>query len=158
LAYDYSEANCVKGGIILIDEPSVTYGRFPFTYIMTEKITGFDETIRSMTGVFKDLEPGDYELSVTDLYGCEETKEFTVESSEDCDQMSFTPNGDGVDDSYFVEGHGDVSIYDRNGNLQYQLQAPGYWEGVNLNNEPLKTGYYLIVVNEQVVNGVTLIR
>lgn len=159
LAYDQNDASCAKDGIIVIDESTILHGKFPFTYYLSDEKTGLQVGSTSMTGIFKNLPPASYALHVRDSYGCEGIYQgIQIFSTEDCAQISFTPNGDGNNDAFYIAESGMAEIYDRTGRLQTKIQIPGYWDGTDLNHQPLSTGYYLVVINEQKSQGITLIR
>ena len=79
---------------------------------------------------------------------------------------SFTPNGDGINDTWNLDfsmyGSAQLSIYSKWGNLVYQINSDIIsWDG-NYNNMPLPSGTYYYIL--QLENGadqngpVTIVR
>ena len=75
----------------------------------------------------------------------------------DCESY-FSPNGDGVADSYFIENTGKTTIYDRSGCLVKSMPTPAYWDGTNEKGEIAAPGIYFLIANEDSQKTVTLIR
>ena len=107
--------------------------------------------------------PGTYYVNVSDAQGKFGTVEFeiTAETTENCGlhiYSGITPNGDGINDEWIIDGietysENVVYIHDRWGNLIWD--APNYnnqtivWKGTNNNNKlmPAGTYFYLIELN-----------
>ena len=70
----------------------------------------------------------------------------------------FSPNGDGVADSYFIDNTGKTAIYDRSGDLVKSMPTPAYWDGTNEKGELAAPGIYFLIANEDSQKTVTLIR
>lgn len=70
----------------------------------------------------------------------------------------FSPDGDGNFDTYYIEEEGSVKIFDMDGALVRELQAPGHWDGLKNNGSPVGIGYYAIVVNGKKVIRISLVR
>lgn len=60
----------------------------------------------------------------------------------------FSPNGDGVSDTYYIPYAGKADIYDRNGKHIKTLTTPAFWDGTNNGGELLPPGIYFLNVNE----------
>ncbi len=117
------------------------------------------------------LSEGDYSVSVTDNYGCMRVFNFFVPSSElECISIpnSFTPNDDGVNDTWVVRNiflypGNSVKIFNRWGNLLYEASPyspewDGTYDGKPL---PAETYYYIINLNNGTApftGTVTIIR
>lgn len=86
---------------------------------------------------------------------------------------AFTPNGDGVNDYFYVSGEGidpdkfEMLIYNRFGNLIFKSVTPfDYWDGYNSDGSLAPTGIYVYKItvydldgNRTIYEGtVTLIR
>ena len=80
-----------------------------------------------------------------------------ISKNTDCKDKVLSPDNDGIGDAYFIEQSGQASIYDRNGTLIKALPTPAFWDGTDSNSQPLPTGVYLIVVNNQQIQ-VTIVR
>jgi hypothetical protein len=72
--------------------------------------------------------------------------------------LIFTPNGDNDNDSYYINYHGAVKIYNRAGLLIKELQGPTLWDGTDLKGLELPIGSYIIQYNDDTILNVTLIR
>jgi gliding motility-associated-like protein len=105
---------------------------------------------------------GKVELTVTDLNGCTATQTINVTSY--CTDIkmgnTFTPNADGVNDTWTIEGldnSATVKIYNRSGSLL--LYSRGYtepWDGTYKGSKlPAGTYYYIInaKAGTQVLSG-----
>jgi gliding motility-associated-like protein len=114
-------------------------------------------------------ESGDYTVTVTDKNGCTATVTMYFEFIDVCITNYFTPNGDGVLDTW---GPGCTSIYDdltfdifdRYGRVVAKLRAGQKWDGMYHGKE-LPTGDYWYVVklndsnnNQEFVGHFTLYR
>jgi gliding motility-associated-like protein len=75
----------------------------------------------------------------------------------DCD-AAFSPNGDGVNDTYYVENVGKTIIYDKFGTIINSLTTPAYWDGRKASGEMAPPGIYFIITNESQQKMVTLVR
>jgi gliding motility-associated-like protein len=121
------------------------------------------------TNTFIYYESGDYTVTVTDSNGCIATVTMYFEFIDVCITNYFTPNGDGVLDTW---GPGCTSIYedltfdifDRYGRVVATLRAGQKWDGMYHGKE-LPTGDYWYVVklndsnnNQEFVGHFTLYR
>lgn len=94
--------------------------------------------------VFEDLFRGTHVIDVRDKNGCGiTTQEFVVLDFE----PFFTPNDDGYNDTWSIEGIEEfpgtvLTIFDRHGKLLYQFTSPGIgWDGT-FNNQPVPSSSY----------------
>ncbi|SEM69241.1 gliding motility-associated C-terminal domain-containing protein [Mucilaginibacter gossypiicola] len=95
---------------------------------------------------------GTVSLRVTDHNGCSATQTINITSH--CDDIhipnTFTPNGDGANDSWVITGltkSDKVNVYNRNGTMVFQSQ--GYavpWNGA-YKGKALPIGVYYYVIN-----------
>ncbi|WP_045467241.1 hypothetical protein [Sporocytophaga myxococcoides] len=106
---------------------------------------------------YNNLEAGMYKFTVSDQFNCNGSTSFTLKKPKDC-QAVFSPNGDGYMDSYFIETPGKIKILDSGRNLIRELVAPAVWDGTKTDGTMADAGYYAIVVNENKVINITLIR
>lgn len=94
-------------------------------------------------------QPGTYTLRVQDENGCEATTSFTLRVY--CPEViipnMFSPNGDGVNDSWAIAGLEDdpgaiVQVFDRNGREVFSTRGQGTpWNGL-FNGRPVPVGAY----------------
>lgn len=106
---------------------------------------------------YNNLEAGIYKFTVNDQFNCKGSTSFTLQKPKDC-QSVFSPNGDGYMDSYFIETPGKIKILDSGRNLIRELVAPAVWDGTKTDGSMADAGYYAIVINENKVINITLIR
>ena len=120
--------------------------------------------------ICSEIMPGNHTLIVIDENGCEVDTSFTIATmTSDCVPNVFSPNGDGINDSWsledtFLYAESEVRIYGRFGRLFFQ--SVGYhtpWDGTNENGKDLPDGVYFYHL--QIGNGfdpiqgtVTIIR
>ena len=120
-----------------------------------------DGTTKSGENVYHTFDnPGKYEvlLTVKDKHG--ETKTITenievlslVKSSISDIQNIFTPNGDGKNDILLIEGENikefKAVVYNQNGTVIFEWNTiSGFWDGKDMNNQPVADGTYFLVVN-----------
>jgi gliding motility-associated-like protein len=116
------------------------------------------------------MSPGNYNVTVIDGNGCEVDTAFTIATmTSDCVPNVFSPNGDGINDSWsledtFLYAESEVRIYGRFGRLIFQ--SVGYhtpWDGTNENGKDLPDGvyfYHLEIGNgfDPIQGTVTIIR
>ncbi|MBX9853225.1 MAG: immunoglobulin domain-containing protein [Cytophagaceae bacterium] len=68
----------------------------------------------------------------------------------DCGDKCFkeiTPDGDGINDSYYISDQGTAKIFDKNGVMVKKLSTPATWDGSLDNGSIGTTGLYLIEIN-----------
>ncbi|MBK8344036.1 MAG: gliding motility-associated C-terminal domain-containing protein [Bacteroidetes bacterium] len=107
-----------------------------------------------------------YVVTGTDLNGCIGTDTviiFVIEESDITTPNAFTPNGDGLNDSYKPSFMGlgtitDFSIYNRWGALLYFTADPSVgWDG-NYNGTEQEVGNYIVVIKAENQFGEPLIK
>jgi gliding motility-associated-like protein len=69
-----------------------------------------------------------------------------------------TPDGDGINDTYYISDSGTAKIYDRNGVLIKQFSIPSSWDGTTSDHTLGTTGLYLIEINGEKQVKVYLFR
>ncbi len=121
------------------------------------------------TNVFVVTQEGTYTVIVTDSAGCQATAMIEIEIVGPCIPNYFSPNGDGVTDTWApgcVEDFPNLTfdIFDRYGRKVATYHVGEYWDG-RYNGTELPTGDYWYVVNpnspilnEQYVGHFTLYR
>ncbi len=107
--------------------------------------------------------PGKYNitLQVTDINGCEYRFEDVVEVIKLADLFApsaFSPNGDGINDNFFVISRlvrqFQIQVYNRWGKLVYESEDPNFsWDGFSMSGEALQEGVYVYVVKAQDADG-----
>ncbi len=126
----------------------------PVKYTLTPSPSLADTTAK-----ISSLMPGTYTLTIQDSIGNLLSKTINIlASSETCPitvYHAFSPNGDGLNDTYIIEGiekypDNNVSFFNRWGTLVWG--KPKYdnvkivWDGKGLNGNPLSPGTYFYVI------------
>jgi len=76
-----------------------------------------------------------------------------------CNQgPTFSPNGDGIDDSYYIATEGKSIIYDLSGKIIKTIYSPAFWDGTDETGNFVSSGYYAITVDGLVYGRVTVIK
>ncbi len=98
------------------------------------------------------LAPGSYTCEISDINGCSKTIPVTINEERAPDlniPNIFTPNQDGLNDIYFIEGFcvniKDIRIYNRWGELIKSLPDNTGWNGLLTNNHKASDGMYYIL-------------
>ena len=128
-------------------------GTQPFTYILNDVIEQDENT-------FTDVPNGEHSILVEDSFGCTTATVFSYNSDYDIEIPNFmTPNGDGINDTWEIEGiyrlpDSDIRIYDRYGKLliRYKASEPA-WDGTYL-NKPLPSDDYWYVIHLKPVDKI----
>ena len=101
---------------------------------------------------------GTYEVWVTDSSGCQSYHAFQLEVIIPCEAIhaklpnAFTPNDDGINDSYHIRGleycgPAELIVFNRWGNEVYrQSDYDNNWRGQSSNGEELPQGTYFVVL------------
>ena len=71
---------------------------------------------------------------------------------------SFTPNGDGINDLFYIESFGienmTTTIYNRLGDKVYQMNGPDEtWNGISMNGLEVPDGVYFYVMDANGKDG-----
>jgi len=114
-------------------------------------VYSLDNINYQISNVFFNIMPGIYNVYVKDLKGCGITqKEVSVLGI----PKYFTPNGDGYNDYWNIDGvnqnfysKSTIQIFDRYGKLLKQFNSLGQgWDG-NYNNQPMPSEDYWFTIN-----------
>lgn len=139
------------------EEPVITNITVGPDYVLVEAMGGVEPYKYSMTGVvwqdsnrFNYLQPGIHTVYVKSAEGCITTAQFAVFNI----PTMFTPNGDGINDTWNIPGleiyaGSDVVIYDRDGRLVYkaELTSNTIWDGFFMNGQKAPTTDYWYIIN-----------
>lgn len=151
---------------------TVTYGFYPVPSvpIIQELPTGLNsslsnfytwimdgDTVPSENGQeLPNPEPGLYSVIVTNAFGCSrQSATVQVEEVPTGDYVSrlISPNGDGVNDMFYVEGPErypdmELIVFDRNGSQVYSAQPyQNDWDGIGSGGRQLPGGDYYFILN-----------
>lgn len=117
--------------------------------VITEEAGDFeyriDDGAPQNSSIFLNVFPGEHTVTVTDLNGCGiDTTEIVIVGF----PKFFTPNADGINDAWKVEGisvleNPVITIYDRYGKLLYQLnESSSGWDGTHNGSLLPETDYW----------------
>jgi internalin A len=141
---EVTPGTCLVQGALKVNlsaQPGKSY-KYEIAGLKTQKI------ISSESGVFSHLEDTEYKLTISTPGGCRYSLlSAVVVPREKCSQVVVTPNGDGVDDTYFFEQSGEAKIVDKWGNTVSRLPLPKLWDAY-IGDQRIPVGYYLISINE----------
>lgn len=159
------DCNRTDGSIVLVNTRG---GTEPYTYRL--------DTATTQTGAFFDLGPQVYTVEIIDARGCTENVTVDLTYRELSEVISpynaFTPNGDGINDTWQIPGiqsfqSSEVNVYNKWGQ-QVHLNSPysndAGWDGTqNGSDLPSGTYFYVIVVfnnceEESLAGVVNIIR
>ena len=109
------------------------------------------------------LLPGIYEVKalIQDGSGCEATLSQLVEVKKVVSMFvpsAFSPNGDGVNDEFYVGhrlvGNFHIEIFNRWGQLVYESSDPDFrWDGRGVSGQHVREGVYVYRIRAQDLNG-----
>ena len=133
----------------------ITGGLPPYSILWSN-----NENTATITGLI----PGTYNITFTDLNGCQSSGVLTIlGASEDCNTPHvfipnvFSPNGDGQNDVLYIRGEGiqflEFVVFSRWGELLFEStdQTNG-WDG-SYKGKPLNPGVYAYYVKATLANG-----
>ena len=104
-----------------------------------------------------------YTLTITDINGCKATDDIFVHIDENCGTIYgpnvFSPNDDGINDVFFLQGNCikslEIRIFNRWGNMLYESFDPDFsWDGMN-KGEKVANGVYFYVYKVTFEDGTT---
>ena len=117
----------------------------------------FDWTNGGTTANVNGLSAGEHQVTITDANGCTTILEITLDEPTDLVlPTGFSPNGDGRNDLYLIQGldgysSNELVVMNRWGNKVYErLNYRNDWNGENLQGRPLPDGTYFVLLN---ING-----
>ena len=133
----------------------ITGGLPPYSILWSN-----NENTATITGLI----PGTYNITFTDLNGCQSSGALTIlGASEDCNTPHvfipnvFSPNGDGQNDVFYIRGEGiqflEFIVFSRWGELLFKStdQTNG-WDG-SYKGKPLNSGVYAYYLKATLANG-----
>ncbi|MBK7183660.1 MAG: gliding motility-associated C-terminal domain-containing protein [Bacteroidetes bacterium] len=130
-------------------EINVTPTNPPYTYVWN---TG------QSSHLIDNLSVGNYSVTITDDLGNDTIISISIIENE-CEMIpaiAFTPNGDGINDTWFIQNYqffsnASVQVFDRLGALVFEQQGLyEAWDGKSLLGTPLPdASYYFIVFKDK---------
>jgi internalin A len=151
--YEAYNTSCSKGYDIDLSKLQIEGGKTPFQY----KLSGTNFNTISYNPIFINVPSGKFTLSINDSQQCSDQFTFTLKPIKDCEEI-FTPNNDGVSDTYYIEESGEINIYDTQRNLIKTSYGPFTWDGTTNNGSMAETGIYAIIIKNKKVKYVSIIR
>jgi gliding motility-associated-like protein len=130
-------------------EINVTPTNPPYTYAWSSGQT---------THLIENLSVGNYSVTITDDLGNDTIVSISIVENE-CEMIpaiAFTPNGDGINDTWFIQNYqyfsnASVQVFDRLGTLVFEQQGLyEAWDGKSPLGTPLPdASYYFIVFKDK---------
>jgi hypothetical protein len=157
--FDYSVLSnkCMEAATIEINESAMTSSYKPFKYHLIPVNNQSD--VFSDSFVVKNIQPGKYDLKIIDQNNCSIYLQqyINIPVASDCDNI-ITPNGDGMDDFYFIEKTGKARVYNKEGKPIKEMSIPAEWDGLDNSGKLVPMGYYIILINEKEKVGVIVLN
>ncbi|MFN3403835.1 MAG: gliding motility-associated C-terminal domain-containing protein [Cytophagaceae bacterium] len=123
------------------------------------KKIGTTDSIRLNKGINKIDIAGTYIIQILKDADCRYSEQIDITDNRDnCTEYTFTPNGDGIDDTFYISEAGKAQVFDKAGRLVAEVNTPAAWDGTDSNGRALGYGYYLIKVNEDQIYRVSLLK
>ena len=153
-AYAGEDVVVSKGGSVnLYASPAVSYEWFPTVFLTCSDCQNPVCTPETSTL---------YTLTVTDSNGCKATDDIFVQVDEDCEVHGtnvFSPNADGINDVFFLQGNCikslEIKIFNRWGNTLFESSDPDFtWDGKH-NGVEVPSGVYFYVYKVTFEDGTT---
>jgi internalin A len=155
--YAITNNDCTKGASIEIDDSQITAPNIPLTYSLTP--LNNQPSVTSVSAVLKNVTSGRYSLTISDVNNCSiELQNYIFVPVPTGCMDSFTPNGDGLEDTYFIDKSGTAKIYNKTGMLIRTINTPAAWDGSDDSGAICPMGYYIILINGKEKTGVVLIN
>lgn len=155
--YEITNNDCIKGAEIKINDSQINAPNLPLTYTLIP--LNNQPVVSSKSLILNDVSSGRYSLTISDINNCSIKLQnyIFVPVPTGC-MDSFTPNGDGIEDTYFLDKSGTAKIYTKNGTLVRILNTPSGWDGSDDSGKLCPMGYYIIIINGQEKTGVVLVN
>lgn len=139
------------------ESPTITSVTVGPDNVIIEATGGVEPYQYSITGVvwqdsnqFDYLQPGTYTVYVRTAEGCIASQEFVIFQI----PTMFTPNGDGINDTWNIRGFdiyegSNIVIYDRYGRLVHEavISSEVMWDGFFMNGQKAPTQDYWYIIN-----------
>ncbi len=157
--YELLENDCKKGAHITIEDDDIEAKYLPLTAHLVSSLNANDRYTTQLPGEIANIKPGFYSLRIEDVNKCglELRNYIKISNPTNCTN-SFTPNGDGLEDTFFIEKKGKAMIYTKDGKLVDTLDVPNAWDGKDSKGELVPMGLYLIIVDDNTAIEVVVIQ
>ena len=128
---------------------TITVTATPFIGDGTNFVYSLDGDTPQVSNIFTNVGTGAHEITVIDINGCG-SRALPIPVKLVSSPAAFTPNGDGINDTWDIEGdilYSSLTIYDRYGRLLKQLtQKNKGWDGT-INSQALPADDYWFSLN-----------
>ena len=154
--YTVIESDCKLGSTITIDTVNCGINNIHQLHLVNE----FNlDSLSSTTNNFTAVKNGSYQLILTSYTGCNLSipNFINLVKPSNCD-LIFSPDGDGINDEYFIEENGVAKIYNTKGLLVRTLEVPANWDGKNETDDLLPIGVYAIIIDDKRIINITLVH
>lgn len=150
------ESNC-KNSVLTLKSIELSNTNWKFNFYLENVYTKVKNEI--LIGNKIELsQMGDFNLIVSDNQNCTQKLDNWISiHPTNCDVV-FTPDGDGNNDTYLIEGEGKVKILNKRGQIVNKLTLPIYWDGKDSQGRNLPVGLYGIQFEDGRIDKVTILR
>lgn len=147
LTFEIESNECIRGASVRVNEESLEVLNGPLTcYLSSDNISYSALLPSTIDGV----KPGDYTLILEDVNKCSVTftNSVNIPNPTNC-TLSFTPNGDGLEDTFFIDRTGRATIYGIDGQLVNSFNVPTHWDGTDQEGQHVPMGLYIILIDDK---------
>jgi hypothetical protein len=155
--YTLIQENCQSGTIIKVDESSILNASLPVSYQLKNILN--NSIVKAHDPSIYSTHYGLYELIITDASNCSLTYSSKIEINKkpECDLVIY-PDLDNNASTYYLNQSGKAVIYSSSGQKIRELNLPSYWDGKNQQGKIVDSGFYIIVINEQMNIPISVMR
>jgi gliding motility-associated-like protein len=154
--YNVINKNCKTGTDIEIEETFNLGAYGPYNYTLVHD--SLNQTLNFSNPKFLNLSSGVYSITIEDINkNCKVNipSFIKIDTIANCitkrnnNNEYFTPDGDGINDDFYIDVEGVAHVYNRNGMLIKTIKTPATWDGTDNNGNLQDLGYYVIVLNNK---------
>jgi Leucine-rich repeat (LRR) protein len=157
LRYTQVQESCHSPIYINIEEASIYNAIRPVSYTLKNILN--NTLINSSAASIPCFHYGLYELTITDSLNCQLTYSAKIEINKkpECDLVIY-PDMETTASVYYLNQNGKAIVYSSAGQKVKELTLPAYWDGKNQQGKIVDSGYYIIIVNEQMNIPISVMR
>jgi internalin A len=155
--YTQAQENCHSPIYINIDESSISNASGSVSYTLKNVL--INKFVKTADPSIPCYHYGLYELTITDSLNCQLTYSSRIEVNKkpECDLVIY-PDLETTASMYYLNQNGKAIVYSSSGQKVRELSLPSYWDGKNQQGKIVDSGYYIIIVNEQMNVQITVMR
>lgn len=146
--------NCTAGAHIKLLPDSTFDPQYKYSFKSSE--LGLVSELDSSLSL-ENVAQGNYVLSIVANGKCNISKNFSIPNASNCDNI-FSPNDDGIKDTYFFDKKGEIKILNTKGEIVKTLQGPATWDGKDKNGHIVPMGYYSIIIGNSAIMHLTVMK